>query len=237
MILAFSIILIVVKRYKIWLHESESFKIRKVKIQGTELLSEKKLFELSGINPNGSIWKIDLKKSEKAIEENPFVENVFIKRQFPDILDINLEEKRPIALLNFKEKFYCLDAKGMILPSKPGKLYDLPIIAGKFKGVVTVGREVRGNQIHMGLDLLKLVLQEQPQLYTEISEIVVGKSEGLILYTKEGGVPVRLGDVYNKIKIRYLEAILCELVKKRRISMIKYIDLRFDGQVVLGMRA
>jgi cell division septal protein FtsQ len=87
------------------------------------------------------------------------------------------------------------------------------------------------------LEFLKYILNDRPGLFSSISEVVVGKSEGIILMTSKGGVPVWMGEGGYFTKIRYLEAILNELDENREIRQVKYIDLRFNNQIIVGMRA
>jgi len=227
----------VVKEYRVWVEESETFSIRKIEVQGLELLSEKEILRLCGLVPRSIIWRVSLEEVEGKIGHNTFVETVCVERCLPDVLRIRVKEKRPVALLNFKGNFFSVDPEGLVLPSKPGKLYDLPVLSGAFRGAVGVGRKAGGKLVRQGLDFLMLVLEDRPELYSRISEIVLGKPEGLILYTSRAGVPICVGEGGYDWKIRYLEAILDELVRKRELSRVRYIDLRFVGRVFVGMRA
>ena len=222
--------------YGKWLKESETFHIRRTEIQGADLLSEKEVLRLGGVEPRSFIWEVDLRKAEDEIAGHPFVETVRVERVLPDVLRIRLEEKRPLALLNFGGQLFCVDGEGMVLPSQPGKLYDLPVLSGAFQGAVTVGRSVRGEVVREGLNFLVRVLEDRPTLYGQISEVVVRESEGLIVYTSRAGVPVWIGREGYAWKVRYLEAILEELVREGTLSRVRYIDLRCEGQVIVGKR-
>ncbi len=231
------IILIIIAQYKKWLLESNSFQIRKVEIVGNELFTDEELFEMGLIDPTNSIWKIDLTGAHNNIGSHVFIEDFHIDRVFPNVLRINVKEKTPVALLNVDGKLYCLDREGLVLPSKPGKLYDLPVISGDFRGTVAVGRMVSGKMVYQGLDFLNYILNDRPGLFSSISEVVMGKPEGIVLITSKAGVPVWLGQDGYFIKVRYLEAILNELNVKNELSQVKYIDLRFNNQIIVGMRA
>jgi len=227
----------VVTEYRVWLEKSETFCIRKIELHGLELLSEADIFQLCGLVPRSSIWEVNLEEISERIASNAFVEKIRVDRRLPDILRIRVEEKRPVALLNFQGNFFSVDREGLVLPSKPGKLYDLPVLSGAFRGAVRVGGQVTGRFVQQGLCFLILILEDRPELYNRISEIVVGRPEGLTLYTSRGGVPIWVGEGGYGWKIRYLEAILDEVVRGRKFSQIRYIDLRFVGQIVVGMRA
>jgi cell division protein FtsQ len=225
----------VVKQYSAWLANSDSFKIRKIEIEGNELISGQKIMKENELASGKRIWEVDLKSVDENIRSNPFIDTVQLERSFPDILKIRIHEKFPIALLNFKNRFYCIDETGMILPSKSGKLYDLPVLSGHYEGSVTVGQQIDSPNVKEELAFLKKILRERTDLYGEISE-VANKKDGLTLYTRRGGIPVRIGEGGYDWKIRYLEAVIKQICQKSEIKEIKYIDLRYNNQVVVGER-
>lgn len=224
-------------RYQVWLKGSEVFQIRKIEISGNEFLSDTDILEIGKLNPKTHIWHVDLCKVDQALRNNPFIADVKINRLVPDILQIELKEKNPVALLNFNRKLYCIDREGLILPSKPGKLYDLPVLTGSFKGGVAMGKYAKGERVKEGLTFLFHVMAYQPELYAKISEVVVGRSDGLLIHTSENGIPVRLGEGDYLWKLRYLEAVLSQLTSQNGFKKVRYIDLRYKGQVVVGKRA
>ncbi len=224
-------------KYTQWLSESDVFQVQKIEIEGNELFSDQEIIDRGGLNLEADMWKIDLKRVGNKIESQPFIEQVYVERLLPDRLRINILEKHPVALLQFEGAFYCIDQEGLILPSITGKNYDLPILSGNFKGGVHVGSRVRGNVIGEGLQFVNHILNICPNLYSQISEIVVGREKGLLLYTNQTTIPVWLGRAEYVRKIHYLEAILVELAIKEKFSQVRYIDLRFGDQVVVGIKA
>ena len=235
--IAVCVLYVVGMEYKVWIERSDTFHVRKVEIEGNDLLSNEEMLRLGGLSPKSSIWGMDLMAAEDAIGKHAFIKSVCVHRLLPDVIRVRVEEKSPVALLNFRGMFYCIDWEGVVLPSKPGKLYDLPILSGDLRGAVSIGQRVGGKAVDEGLLFLTAMMKDRPELYSRISEIVLGRPEGLVLYTSQSGIPVWIGDGGYTWKVRCLEAILDELVHKGEFSQIRYIDLRFRGQVVVGMRA
>jgi len=230
------IMVLVGREYATWLKTSNSFRIQKVIVTGNELVSEKDIRQFIGFDSTKTVWEIDLPSSEKKIKENTFTERICVTRHFPDELHVTVEEKTPVALLNFKSKLYCMNSEGLILPSKPGKMYDLPVLSGPFEGGVNIGQEVTGDLIDGGLHLLRMVIDVSPNLYSNISEIVLGRNQGIVIYTNHS-IPIWFGEHIIHQKVWNLEAILNQLKKNNEMKTVKYIDLRFRDQVVVGMRA
>ena len=228
---------VLIRLQKEWINASREFAIRTVQISGNDLLTREEVLTLCDVSEGKNIWHFDLKRIESSLLENPFIETACALRRLPDVLEIRLKEKDPIALLNFEGKFYCIDLEGMILPSKPGKLYNLPVISGNFEGGVRIGSPANGAMLRKGLEFLKLVIHDRPEVYEQISEVVVGKPWGLLLFTSKNGIAVRIGEGREIEKIRCLEAAMKKIEQDPDRSRIRYIDLRFRGQVVIGMRA
>ncbi len=225
-----------VKEYGEWLRGAGTFRIRNIEVTGNDLLSAQEIMKLAEVGKEKKIWDVDLGLSRSRILGNQFIEDVRIERDFPAGLTIRIQEKAPVAVLNADGRLFSIDRNGLILPSKPGRLYDLPVLSGIAGRQIKVGSILRNDQLDLSLDFLEKTMEEAPVLYTNISEIVLGRSEGLVLYTSERGVLVRVGKDQFKYKIRCLEAALQDLAEKKEFSQVRYIDLRFSGLVVVGKR-
>jgi cell division protein FtsQ len=225
------------KEYIQWMKNSDVFSIKNIHVVGNDLLSREEILSLGNIREKHSIWQVDLIEIQTRLENHAFLEKVQVERHYPNTIRISVQEKRPVALLNCEGIFYCIDTEAMVLPSKPGKLYNLPVISGDFKGGVSMGHKAGGKCVQQGLSFITILQNIRPELYGHISEVVVGKSEGLMVYTTKNAIPVWLGEDEYARKLIYLEAILGKLAREREIASVRYIDLRFEGQVVVGMRA
>lgn len=231
-----AVLALIFNGYRSWLLESETFLIRRIDTTGNDILGDEELHRIAGFDRLKRVWDVDLNAAEKNLRQHPFIADVKIDRSLPDVIRMVMQEKQAVALLNFEENLYCVDWDGLVLPSKPGKLYDLPVLSGHFKGGIHVGSRADSDWVREGLSFLKIVVQDRPSLYGQISEVVIDKPEGLVVYTKISGIPVRIGEGDLARKIRYLEAILTELSREGDFLQIRYIDLRFNRQVIVGMR-
>jgi cell division protein FtsQ len=227
---------LVSRHYSRWIDSSQSFQIRRIDVEGNDLVSEKDVLKLAAVRVKGNIWRIDLRGTEKRIEANPFVQNAVVARYFPDVLSIRIEEKKPIVLYNAGGRFFTIDSGGVLLPARAGKLYELPVVTSGSPGSLRLGHTVQEGSVVQCLNLVKQILAERPELYSEVSEITCGEN-GLVVYTRREGIPVRMGPDRFAQKIRVLEALLRQWETRSMDSKIDYVDLRFEGQVVLGMGA
>jgi cell division protein FtsQ len=221
-------------RYKAWIHESPIFEVSEILVHGNDYLSREELLEYAGLTTGMCIWDVNLRAADSLLRNHPYLDEVRLTRSLPRILRLEVREKEPVALLNFEGNLYCLDSRGLVLPSRPGRLYDLPVLSGPLEGAIRQGSRAESPWVMEGLDLLQLILSDRPGLYNQISEMLLGGKD-LVLTTHHRGVPVYLGKG-TRWKIRNLQAILDKL-SNQEWQQVQYIDLRFEGQVVLGMRS
>jgi len=234
---ALCILWLIGRGYLQWLKQSPVFNIRSIKITGSHYLSDKEVLSLGGLDKAKKIWDAQLEDAVNSIRTYPFIEDVHIIRKVPDKIEIRVKEKEPIALLNFQGDLYAVDRHGLVLPTIPGKMYNLPVITGNFKGGIKIGSQIGGGIAKRGLSVIESVIRGKPSLYSNISEIVVKSGGQVVLFTRNRGIPVKMGNEEFSRKIIYLDAILGKLKRDCSLSKVNYIDLRFRGQVVVGMRA
>jgi cell division protein FtsQ len=223
-------------QYRTWLLTSDTFSVQRIDVEGQELLTQKELEASSGLSLNRRIWEADLANAEVQIRKNPWVESVTVERCFPGILCIRVTEKKPIALYNNRGVLLGIDRDGTVLPSRPGKLYTLPVISAGGIHEPILGRKLEGDGIHEGMEFLRTVLRDCPELYSRISELVADRNRGLVLYTSRGAIPVYVGQDGYSWKVRYLQAILEDVERRKPSLPVNHIDLRFFGQVVVAVR-
>jgi len=69
----------------------------------TVVLSAKRVWDISKINQQGTIFQVDLDDVEKRLRERPEVINVEVDRKLPDTIEIRIEERIPVAWIACRE--------------------------------------------------------------------------------------------------------------------------------------
>lgn len=195
------------------------FYVRDVRIRGLKRLSPSQLTAKINIPPHTSIFTLNLDKIYKSIESQPMVKRVIIKKKLPSTLLIDVEERLPYAYIKIKEKFWEIDKEGIILRVAEGSLKDLPLI----EGIDPVKDRKKLLNILNILKLCKL-------LNIKVDRIVVEKKDkGIVAYA--GNIQIIIGKANYYRYLFYVPEII-EDAKKRKERLI-YIDLRFNGQIVV----
>jgi cell division protein FtsQ len=246
-----------------YLEGSSRFKVGTVNVSGNRYLTDDEVLELAGIDMGQNIFRIRLAQISQRIESHPKVLQATVWRQPPGQLAIKISERRPVALLSLSDHLREVDRFKVILPIDPrASNFDLPFISGLSAHLVACGeprssspvaksrpfgadgrgetsqggelRELESGKSSSSEALARAIAiiehLEDSELLRNISEINVGDPRNLILYLTDG-CQVRMGQAPIDEKVSCLQRALQNL--QRRSITPDYIDLRFEGKVVV----
>lgn len=209
-------------RVKSYLQGSAHFKIDNVEVSGNQYLTEEEVLRLAGIEGQ-NIFGVRLSEISRRIESHPRVLRATIWRQPPEQLLIKVLERSPVALLSLSNGLQEVDGFGVILPMNPRMVdFDLPVITG----LSALTGQAQSEALARAIAIIEHL--RGPRFHCEISEINIGNPDNFILYLV-GGCQVRMGN-FDK-RLSYLQRVLDDL--RRRSIIPEYIDLRFEGKVVV----
>lgn len=231
-----SLISIVLIVYGVWhiyneLLASSYLKIKEVKVVGNIKLSRSEALELSGIAVGDNILAIDSGDIKDNIKANPWIADVRVKRNFPDGVSIEIQERKPVAFINLDGLYY-VDETGIIFKKASlGEDVDLPVITGLTREDI----EEQGAASELAIKAVKLLhlLAEDTALELEnLSEISVDKIYGLTLYTMREGTKIEFGSDGFKEKLDALD----KVIKSRNgFEGLEFIALNYNRGVVVKL--
>ena len=110
--------------------ESPYFSVREIQVRGADKVSGDEVIAMAGLRRGMSTWNIDLAAIEKKIGRHPWVRRVFVRREFPRRVIIDVEERTPKAIVALR-KLYYVDADGVVFKEVgPGENVNLPLLTG-----------------------------------------------------------------------------------------------------------
>jgi cell division septal protein FtsQ len=198
---------------------SPYFEIKVIQVKGTSRLPSKKILKWANIPSGQSIFQINLRRIAKRVSSSPLVKRVEVKRILPSTVLIRVEERMPFVYLFQKGSFYEVDDEGIIL-GKGKKSTDLPMIAGS-------GWSSRPEKIKLAVR----ILQAAEELGLSFSKIQMDNKGAMVGYFKNGPM-IYLGERPHLACLSYLPLVLAAKGSKGRD--IKYVDIRFHDQIVVG---
>jgi cell division protein FtsQ len=109
------------------------FFIKNVDIKGINHLNQKDILKIINSYNKKNIFNVDLKKIYNEITQNTWVEELSIKKIYPNTLKIDLIEKEPIAIWQNKSVYHLITKNGEIILEANLNNFkkQLPIIIGK----------------------------------------------------------------------------------------------------------
>lgn len=107
------------------------FDLKKINIEKTYLINEKEIRKLLDPIYNKNLIFLNNSEIEQALMQNNIIKSFYIKKKYPDTLEIKIIEKKPIAILFFNKKKFYLSENIELIDFKKIKGYEnLPYIFG-----------------------------------------------------------------------------------------------------------
>ena len=199
-ILTWTILIGMLAGILVFLCKSEMFYICNIEIVGNNQISQEMILELSQINIKDNIFLTNTTKSEKRINENPYVKEVKVTRMLPDKIKIEIVEKEKVYMLQTDEGMAYIDENGDILEISETKLDNIILL----QGYITSQEEIKPGKVLNEKDLgrledLQQILRsaEKIQIKDQITSVnIQDKNEYIInlpIYRKI----VYIGDTSN----------------------------------------
>lgn len=109
--------------------EELSFVLNRIEISGLENINKEKLEKQLPLKMGGALLDIDIKRVEDVIYKDSWVNVAHIYLEYPDTINISIEEKLPKAIAMVDGTLVIVDVYGNVLSKKLLEKYEnLPVI-------------------------------------------------------------------------------------------------------------
>jgi cell division protein FtsQ len=208
---------------------SSYFKIKEISIFSKEIgKDEAKSAIRAEIDLTQNIFLANTKKAgEILLNRFPKIDNIQIKRKFPDKVNISIEERKPIATFRFQNEYFNIDKKGIAFERVPTELVYLPLVIIQ----ADFNRINEGDTV-LSLDnaakLVAIINEFSNELKIEIESVSIVSDYRADIKTKEGWQAYL--SLNNDIawQMEKLDTLLKEKIPPNDRIYLNYIDLRFD---------
>lgn len=205
------------------------FEIKEISVRGLKELTEKDILAMARIQPRSNILSVNSDAVAKRISANPWVKNIYVGKELPNRMVLDVRERMPIALVKQAGDFYLMDADGIVF-KKLGKTdeVDLAILTG-----VNVQNKAKSPLLADALKLLETIsTADQYAFLGTVSEVHVDEVFGLSLLTDKG-LHLKLGRDNFAGKLRQLYIVLEDLEKRGTKSGRLFVDLADISKVTV----
>jgi hypothetical protein len=218
-LLLLSFFLLIVHWIYVHLLGDPYFRVREVEVEGGRKITKETLLSLTAVEGMPNLFSVNLKEVVSQLESHPWIDQVRVRKVFPNKILIQIEEKKPMAIIQLEELYY-IDFKGEIFsPVRNRDEYNYPYLTGLTRQGLEKDPEESKGLIMKALELLRMIDQEKVPPLEEISEIHMERIFGIQFFTKAGGVEVKMGWENFGEKLRRLFLIWSDL-RKRGFSAV-----------------
>ena len=211
--------------------ESGYFGTHKIRVEHQVRVSEGDILAASDIKIGDSLFDLELSMIGRKIEEHPWIAKAEVERSFPDQVVIRVVEREARAVIDLDYLYY-VDKDGVVFKMlDSGDKLNYPVITGIDRQYLLDNPDQTQDSLNLALQLMDELDKLSLFNLDDVSEIHYDQQEGLILYTRIGGVPIRMGKQNFDDKLNRLETIYNDL--EPRLLALKYIDLNVTDRVIV----
>lgn len=192
---------------------SPIFNIANIEVFNNEQVTKETIISLSEIQLGENIFRFKAKDASEKIKENAYIENVEIHRSIPNVIKIELEERKHSYSIDFLGKFAYINNQGYILEISDSSKQKIVI-----QGISTEeeqmqeGKRLNKKDLEKLEDIIKIInVAKEYELDTKITSIDIKDKNEYSIYLEEERKKVHLGDESNlSNKMLYVNSILEE---------------------------
>src|ERR1700727_2306951 len=202
-----------------------------IEVTGMQNVTKQQIMEVMGADIGRNIFFIPLAQQKAQLEQIPWVESASVMRFVPNRLEVEIEERTPVAFARVGPRIFLMDAGGTLMELPRIHKYSFPVILGMNPGEPLSTRAPRMKTY----DELVEELDSGGAHYAEdLSEVDLSDLENLKVRVNDpaGDVLVHLGssDYLKRYKI-YVGHVQ---EWRQQFQKLESVNLRYDNQVIVN---
>lgn len=223
--------------------------VTKITVTGNYTIMREEILGIARLEDSTiSTEEINIDNIQDRISKHPEVKKVFVSKDMPSELKIEIIERRPVAILNGENEVKLIDDELEIFPFKnSSKLYDLPVISGvKIEKVPNPKNKYKKEDLRLALYIILNSYKKSRTTYNNISEVNLSDSSKIVVYLSEDSSPFYFPRKYNESisnidyqnlltnKLEVFENYIKQLLDNHTGRQVNYVDLRYSNQVIVN---
>ena len=191
-----------------------------IDLKGTDVLTVDDVIFEGRIREPVNVLQVSSSKLEERLSKDIRLSAVSVSRRFPFVLEVDVTDRIPLAIVQDQFGYAFLDKDGMVMDTTQSiKKVNVPLITGKRMGNLLLGDSVAGGELDSALDFLNHLSPEGLRVFSEIN---IGNGNDIKAYTRDG-ITVRLGSGPDMAGQARLAENMVGDVKARGLS-VEYLD-------------
>lgn len=190
------------------------------------------------IKPGTSLLAVQPFKVEKALLQQPWIEQAELRRVWPDRLQLLVREHEPVALVKMENRLYLMNRRGILFKAmEPHDPNEFPVITGL---ALEHFQRTAGNMsplLAKVFDFLEHLPEKDNFLsYATVAEIHVDAERGFTIYPTDFNIGLSLGFQGYKQKLANLQKVLPHIKQHGQLAKMERIDLNYPQRVLVRLK-
>jgi hypothetical protein len=213
-----------------WMSGMDTFLIAEVDVRGLRYLSEEEVVGLLGVGPGTSVWG-DPSVWADRVAIHPLVQKAEVKRRLPDVLQVEVTERIPVALAP-TPALEPVDAEGYRLPLDPSAYrFDLPVL--NTSQIPPTGARLVPEDVRRLAEEVWHLMSSDTAFLQRVSSVAWSDRGSMIVSWTDPPVDFLLHPGTSPARLREGLGALADAVIKTPERPPTVVDLRFVDQVVV----
>ena len=178
---------------------SPIFNIKEIQVKNNNIIASETIISLSELKIDENIFKFNKYNIKNKIKENAYIEDVKIHRKIPNIIQIEIIERKPKYSIDFMGKYAYINNQGYILEiSDTNK--DLPIIQGisTNEEEIVPNNRLNNDDLTSLEDIIKIMdIAKENNLDSKVTSIDITNKNQYSIYIQEEKKRIHLGENTN----------------------------------------
>ena len=199
------------------------FKVNDIVITGRKHTKKAELLEVLGINHDSNIMQLNLAELKQKVETLPWVRKANLRRSyFPNIIQIDIQERIVKSLWQFENNFYPIDAEGNIIDAEYVPLSSILLIvgAGAPENIKNLMQSIQDDEATFNR--------------IKVANFISQRRWNIILDDVKTGITIKLPE--ENIHEAWQKLLFLDKsvgILKRKLTII---DLRLEGKVIVKLQ-
>lgn len=211
--------------------------VKEIRVRGQVNTTEAEILELLRTDTGAVMFEVNAVLLEDRVVRHPWVEQVDVARLPSGVLDVQVTERTPVALLMAPDgrAAWWVDRHGWRLPITDRARYDVPLIYAPLEP----WHPMRPVEHASSRELFAALASASERVDALFSEFLFTDREWELRLTPvapHDAIPVQLGSNGFARKFEKLLRFWDEEVLQHQNKIYDRIDLRFDGQIIAEER-
>jgi cell division protein FtsQ len=203
-------------------------------VKGLLRLTKAEVLAAAGLDRPVNIITLNTSSALNSLTSHPWVNRAELSRSFPDSISLEIVEYKPQAIVNIEQLYY-IDESGVAFKKlDPGENPDLPIISGFPIDDLMNRGPLFLEGIGQIFSLMGILSQRSDEFnINNISEIHFDPDRGLTLFSRRGGLEIKVGFGSYTEKFARLGRVMAYLKVKDQLAGLFYINLDCPPRVTV----